>query len=153
MSFLPQIFKGASSSKRIGCCRNISRDFRQSPLTSFSVIWTVFPGRLPLTAMWSKMINNPNNRSSFNIFDSTTNLAMCIWSITYLRGAFVWCYRCWFHLPPWLRQSIRSPDDDAGCSTVYICKRRRLGPLFNAEKVLNGFEEFATAEGLPSVLN
>ena len=47
---LPQIFRGASSSKRMGCCRNISRDFKHNPLTSFSVICTVLPGRLPLTA-------------------------------------------------------------------------------------------------------
>ena len=47
--YLPQIFRGASSSKRIGCCKNISRDFKHNPLTSFSVICTVLPGRLPLT--------------------------------------------------------------------------------------------------------
>ena len=46
---LPQIFNGASSSSRMGCCRNISLDFKQSPRTSASVIWTDFPGRHPLT--------------------------------------------------------------------------------------------------------
>lgn len=34
---LPQIFNGASSSKRIGCDRKISRDFKHSPRISDSV--------------------------------------------------------------------------------------------------------------------
>ena len=45
----PQILRGASSSSRIGCCRNSSLDLRHRPLTSASVIWTVLPGRLPRT--------------------------------------------------------------------------------------------------------
>ena len=48
--FSPQIFKGASSSKRIGWLRNISLDFKHKPRTSDSVICTVFPGRHPLAA-------------------------------------------------------------------------------------------------------
>lgn len=35
--YVPQIFKGASNSSRIGCERNISRDFKQSPRISPSV--------------------------------------------------------------------------------------------------------------------
>lgn len=42
---LPQMLNGASSSNKIGCCKNISRDFRHKPRTSCSVIWTDFPGR------------------------------------------------------------------------------------------------------------
>lgn len=42
---LPQMLSGASSSKSIGCCRNISRDFKHNPRTSCSVIWTALPGR------------------------------------------------------------------------------------------------------------
>ena len=46
---LPHIFKGASSSRRMGCDRKISRDLRQSPLISPSVNWTFLPGRAPRT--------------------------------------------------------------------------------------------------------
>ena len=46
---LPQIFKGASNSSNIGCDRNISLDFRHSPLISFSESCTFFPGREPRT--------------------------------------------------------------------------------------------------------
>ena len=48
-NFLPQIFKGASNSSSIGCDRNISLDFRHSPLISFSESCTFFPGREPRT--------------------------------------------------------------------------------------------------------
>ena len=54
--YLPQIFKGASNSNRMGCCKKISRDFRHRPRTSFSVIWTVLPGRLPRTTIFWKKI-------------------------------------------------------------------------------------------------
>lgn len=47
--YSPQIFKGASNSNKIGCCKNISRDFKQSPLTSASDICTCLPGLFPLT--------------------------------------------------------------------------------------------------------
>ena len=46
---LPQIFKGASSSSRIGWLRNSSLDFKHSPRISFSVSCTFFPGRDPRT--------------------------------------------------------------------------------------------------------
>lgn len=46
---LPQIFNGASNSRRIGCDRKISRDFRHRPRISFSDNWTFFPGRAPRT--------------------------------------------------------------------------------------------------------
>lgn len=45
----PQIFRGASSSSRMGWLRKISLDLIQRPRTSASVIWTIFPGRLPRT--------------------------------------------------------------------------------------------------------
>lgn len=48
---LPQIFKGASNSKRIGCDRNISRDFKQRPRISPSDSCTCFPGRAPRTVI------------------------------------------------------------------------------------------------------
>ena len=51
---LPQILRGASSSSRMGCWRKISRDLRQSPRTSDSVICTVFPGREPRTVIQRK---------------------------------------------------------------------------------------------------
>ena len=47
--YSPHIFSGASSSSKMGCCRNNSLDLRHNPRTSASVIWTVFPGRLPRT--------------------------------------------------------------------------------------------------------
>ena len=50
-NFLPQIFKGASNSSSIGCDRNISLDFRHSPLISFSESCTFFPGREPRTTI------------------------------------------------------------------------------------------------------
>ena len=53
--YLPQIFRGASSSSRMGWLRKISLDFRQRPLTSASVICTIFPGRHPLTAKETKI--------------------------------------------------------------------------------------------------
>ena len=46
---LPQIFSGASSSRRIGWLRKISRDLMQSPRISASVSWTFLPGREPRT--------------------------------------------------------------------------------------------------------
>lgn len=46
---LPQILMGASSSRRLGCCRKISLDFKQSLLISDSDSCTCFPG-LPLTS-------------------------------------------------------------------------------------------------------
>ena len=46
----PQILSGASSSRRMGCERKISRDLRHSPRISFSVSWTFLPGRDPRTA-------------------------------------------------------------------------------------------------------
>lgn len=45
----PQIFRGASSSNRMGWLRKISLDLMQRPRTSASVIWTIFPGRHPRT--------------------------------------------------------------------------------------------------------
>lgn len=45
----PQIFSGASSSRRMGWLRKISLDFRHRPRISPSVSWTFFPGREPLT--------------------------------------------------------------------------------------------------------
>lgn len=47
--YLPQIFRGASSSSRIGWLRKISRDLRQRPRISFSVSWTFLPGLEPFT--------------------------------------------------------------------------------------------------------
>lgn len=45
----PQILRGASSSRRIGWLRKISRDLRHRPRISFSVSCTFFPGREPCT--------------------------------------------------------------------------------------------------------
>ena len=56
--YSPHIFNGASSSSRIGCWRKSSLDLRQSPRTSASVIWTVLPGLLPLTAMKNSRSEN-----------------------------------------------------------------------------------------------
>ena len=49
MISLPHIFKGASSSKRIGCDKKISLDLRHNPRISPSVNCTFFPGRAPRT--------------------------------------------------------------------------------------------------------
>lgn len=49
--YLPQIFSGASNSRRIGCDRNISRDFKHKPRISASVSWTFLPGRAPRTGV------------------------------------------------------------------------------------------------------
>lgn len=49
VSHWPQIFRGASSSSRMGWLRKISLDLMHRPRTSASVIWTIFPGRLPRT--------------------------------------------------------------------------------------------------------
>lgn len=54
--YLPQILRGASSSRRMGWLRKISRDFRHRPLTSASVIWTILPGLHPLTGIKIKHI-------------------------------------------------------------------------------------------------
>ena len=53
---LPHIFSGASSSSKMGCCRNNSLDLRHNPRTSASVIWTVFPGRLPRTGIIKTLV-------------------------------------------------------------------------------------------------
>ena len=47
--YLPHIFSGASSSRRIGWLRKSSLDLRHSPLTSDSVKFTVLPGLHPRT--------------------------------------------------------------------------------------------------------
>ena len=52
--FLPQIFRGASSSSKIGWDRKISLDFRHRPLISFSESCTFLPGREPRTT-WEKI--------------------------------------------------------------------------------------------------
>merc|ERR1719319_1502986 len=43
-------FSGASNSSKMGCDKNSSLDFRQSPLISCSASWTFFPGLAPLTS-------------------------------------------------------------------------------------------------------
>lgn len=45
----PQILRGASSSRRMGWLKKISRDLRHRPRISFSVSCTFFPGREPCT--------------------------------------------------------------------------------------------------------
>lgn len=45
----PQILRGASSSRRMGWLRKISRDLRHRPRISFSVSCTFFPGLEPCT--------------------------------------------------------------------------------------------------------
>lgn len=45
----PQIFNGASNSRRMGCDKNISRHFKHRFRISVSVNWTFFPGRDPRT--------------------------------------------------------------------------------------------------------
>lgn len=51
---LPHIFSGASSSRRIGWLKKISRDFRQRFLISLSVNCTFLPGLLPRTRQRGK---------------------------------------------------------------------------------------------------
>lgn len=46
---LPHMINGASRSNRIGCCKNISRDFWHNPRISCSLITTDLPGRYPRT--------------------------------------------------------------------------------------------------------
>lgn len=46
---LPQIFNGASNSRRMGCERNISLDLMQRLRISCSASCTAFPGRAPRT--------------------------------------------------------------------------------------------------------
>lgn len=53
---LPQILRGASSSRSIGWLRKISRDFRHSPRISCSVNWTFLPGLEPFTRKRQKII-------------------------------------------------------------------------------------------------
>lgn len=47
--YSPQILSGASSSRRIGWLKKISRDFKHSPRISASVSCTFFPGLEPRT--------------------------------------------------------------------------------------------------------
>lgn len=56
--FLPQIFKGASNSRRIGWDRNISLDLMQRPRISFSDSWTFLPGRAPRTCKQNNNVNH-----------------------------------------------------------------------------------------------
>jgi hypothetical protein len=46
---IPHIFRGASSSRRMGWLMNISRAFVQRNRISYSASWTCLPGRLPRT--------------------------------------------------------------------------------------------------------
>lgn len=52
----PHIFKGASSSNKIGWLRKISLDFKQRPRISPSVNCTFFPGREPRTESYNNKI-------------------------------------------------------------------------------------------------
>ena len=67
--YSPQILSGASSSRRIGWLKNISRDFRHSPLISASVSCTFFPGLEPRTERQEIFQNRTNFR-----FEYRTNL-------------------------------------------------------------------------------
>lgn len=49
MICLPHIFNGASSSKSMGCDKNISLDFKHKPRISPSDNCTFFPGLAPRT--------------------------------------------------------------------------------------------------------
>lgn len=51
---LPHIFRGASNSNKIGCDKNISRDFKHKPRISLSDSWTFLPGLAPRTANINK---------------------------------------------------------------------------------------------------
>lgn len=57
--YSPQIFNGASSSRSIGCDKNISRDFKQRPRISPSDNWTFLPGLAPRTKI------NVNEKKSY----------------------------------------------------------------------------------------
>lgn len=53
--YIPHILSGASSSSKIGCDKNISRDFKHNPRISDSVSCTFFPGLEPRTKRkWRK---------------------------------------------------------------------------------------------------
>lgn len=89
--YLPQIFSGASNSKRIGWLRKISRDLIHKPRTSASVICTIFPGRHPRTdkqrinGQFSKIYPQNNSiltgsKLSENLLCPMTNSKVIPWS-------------------------------------------------------------------------
>jgi hypothetical protein len=51
IGMLPHIFRGASSSRRMGWLMKISRAFVQRNRISYSASWTCLPGRLPRTGV------------------------------------------------------------------------------------------------------
>lgn len=63
------MLSGASSSNRIGCWRNISRDFRHKPLTSCSDIWTALPGRHRFTGNIAR--TDKNNMIRWGVWNVT----------------------------------------------------------------------------------
>lgn len=76
---LPQMLSGASSSKSIGCCKNISRDFKHKPRTSCSVICTAFPGRHFFTEMKNSIYNAFTTVCVHEIYDSTWSKVSEFW--------------------------------------------------------------------------
>lgn len=68
---LPQIFKGASNSKRIGCFSKISLALMQRPFISSSVRFTCLPGLYPRTAKsLSRMLSISNSKVPVFLFFS-----------------------------------------------------------------------------------
>ena len=115
VNYSPQIFSGASSSRRIGCERKISRDFKHNPRISDSVSWTFFPGLEPRTANTNEKKEchefslQPGRwffRLSVGLHNHSTYLQTkppilwhCIVQCSqqqnnYLPRVALWCYQC-----------------------------------------------------------
>lgn len=79
----PQIFSGASNSNKIGCDRNISRDFRQRFRMSTSLSCTFFPGLAPRTSSSFDIIRSISTTSAIFFFFSFVRLLCVFVSISY----------------------------------------------------------------------
>lgn len=113
--YSPQILSGASNSSNIGCDKNISRDFKHSPLISISVNCTFIPGFSPRTENKRKHITSaPYKNTTFSTqlshFNTNSFQFSLIYGVTlvtlfilnriniYLLIIFLLRYRCLTHL-------------------------------------------------------
>ena len=96
---VPQILSGASNSRRMGWLRNISLDFWQRPLISFSVSCTFLPGFEPRTIKEGHFViqtwsNNESAEDSYAVRKATLKMNSRMTNTLGLAYWFIQGYQC-----------------------------------------------------------